>query len=294
MKTSIALECGLHAGVKTPEEAAAYIREAGFDGIDLGMDRDVSVPFDEEAWRAGILSHARAAQAQGLEILQCHLPYWPGHIDLPGDGTCEAYENELLPQFRSALALCAELGCRTAVMHPFISLDSRRLTLDGNVCLLKKLLPDLEKYGVRIALENVYASRCGQYLYTAVSDAEGLLEITERVGSPLVGVCMDTGHANIFGISAAEMARQLGDRLIALHVNGNAGKDEHVIPYTMSDWCECMDYHALSQALKETGYTGSYNLEVAAGPSSPKVAAAYYLYAGAVARVLADEAQQSL
>ena len=291
MKTSIALDCGLRTGVKTPEEAAAFIKAAGFDGIDLDMDWEVSKPFDEAAWRTRILTHARAAQAQGLEILQCHLPYWPGHIDLPGDGTYEAYENELLPQYRLALALCAELGCRTAVMHPFISLDSRRLTLDGNVRLLQKLLPDMEKHGVRVALENVYASRRGQYLYTAVSDAEGLLEIAERISSPLVGVCMDTGHANIFGINTAEMARQLGARLIALHVNGNAGKDEHVIPYTMSDWCELMDYHALSQSLKDIGYTGSYNLEVAAGPSSPKVAAAYYAYASAVARTLAEEAE---
>ena len=291
MKTSIALDCGLHTGVKTPEEAAAFIKEAGFDGIDLDMDWEVSVPFCEAEWRARILAHAAAAQKQGLEILQCHLPYWPGHVDLPGEGTYEAYEAELLPRFRLALALCAQLGCKTAVMHPFISLDRRRLTLDGNVRLLKKLLPDMEKHGVRIALENVYASRRGQYLYTAVSDAEGILEIAQRVGSPLVGACMDTGHANIFGINAAEMARQLGDRLIALHVNGNAGKDEHVIPYTMSDWCECMDYHALSQALKAIGYTGSYNLEVAAGPSSPAVAAAFYRYAGAVARTLADEAE---
>ena len=52
-----------------------------------------------------------------------------------------------------------------------------------------------------------------------------------------------------------------------------------------------MDYHALSQALKEIGYAGSYNLEVAVGHSSPAAAAAYYQYAAAIARSLADEAE---
>lgn len=291
IKTSIALDCGLYTGLQSCEEAAEMIKKAGFDGIDLSMTWDTAVPFREEPWRERILAHADAARRQGLEILQCHLPYWPGHVDLPGSGTYEDFENELLPQYRLALELCGRLGCKTAVMHPFISLDSRVLTVEGNLRLLNKLLPDMEKHGVQVALENVYASRGGQYLRCAVSDAEGLLEIVERIGSPRVGVCLDTGHANIFGLNVAHMARQLGTRLIALHVNGNAGKDEHVVPYTMSDWCECMDHHAFSQGLKEIGYRGSYNLEVAVGPSAPAAAAAYYLYAGAVARALADEAE---
>lgn len=291
MKISISLECAIRMGQKNVREAAALIRKAGFDGIDLSMDRDVHLPFCKEEWEAAVLAHAEAAREQGLEILQCHLPFWPGHIDLPGDGTYEAFEAELLPQYTAALELCGKIGCKTAVMHPFISLDSKRLTLEANVRLLKKLVPVMTQCGVRVALENVYASREGHYLRCAVSDAPGLLEIVERVGSPLVGVCMDTGHANIFGIAAADMARQLGQSLIALHINGNAGKDEHVIPYTMSDWCELMDYHALSRALKDIDYAGSYNLEVAAGTSSPAAAAAYYQYAGAVARALADEAE---
>lgn len=291
MKISISMECGIQMGQENAREVAALVHRAGFDGIDLSMDRDVSVPFCETMWKTAVQAHAEAAREQGLEILQCHLPFWPGHIDLPGDGTFEAFEHELLPQYRLALEMCHAFGCKTAVMHPFISLDSSALTIEGNVRLLRKLLPDMEKYGVRVALENVYASRGGQYLRCAVSDAAGLLTIVERVGSPLVGVCMDTGHANIFGIDPAEMARQLGSRLFALHVNGNAGKDEHVIPYSMSSWCECMDYHALSQSLKEIGYAGSYNLEVAAGRSSPAVVGAYYLYAAAVARALAAEAE---
>ncbi len=292
MKISISLNCGTHMGVQDDGKVAAMVKAAGFDGVDLSMEWDTSKPFCRDVWEATIRRQAAAAHEQGLEIAQCHLPFWPGHIDLPGEGTYEDFEKELLPQYRLALALCCELGCEVAVMHPFISLDSRRLTIEGNERMLRKLLPDMEKYGVLIALENVYASRSGHYLRCAVSDAEGLLEVVERVGSPLVGVCMDTGHANIFGMDAAGMARRVGDRLFALHVNGNAGKDEHVVPYTMSDWCELMDYHALSQSLKEIGYTGSYNLEVAVGRSAPGAAAAYYSYAAAVARSLADEVER--
>ena len=45
MKISISLECGIRMGKENVREVAALVRSAGFDGIDLSMDRDISVPF---------------------------------------------------------------------------------------------------------------------------------------------------------------------------------------------------------------------------------------------------------
>ena len=117
------------------------------------------------------------------------------------------------------------------------------------------------------------------------------MKILEKTDERLVGACIDTGHANITGYKPDQMARVYGKHLLALHVNGNAGKDEHTIPYSMSDWCELMDFHTFSCALKEIGYSGAYNLEVAVGPLPACVVQPFYNYAAAVARALADEAQ---
>ena len=140
----------------------------------------------------------------------------------------------------------------------------------------------------QLALENVYGTA---YSDTHTSRAEDILPIIEAAGSELVGACIDTGHANIFGLDIAQMARVYGKKLFALHVNGNAGKDEHVIPYTMSGWCEKMDYYAFSAALKEIGFTGYYNLEIACGDLPEGVAQPFLNYAAAVARALADLAE---
>ena len=88
------------------------------------------------------------------------------------------------------------------------------------------------------------------------------------------------------------MARTFGKHLYALHMNGNSGKaDSHTVPYSMSDWCENMDYLDFSAALKEIGYKGYYNMEVANGKLPPQVAQPFYNYVAAVAQALAGLAE---
>ena len=291
MKISISLNQGRTMGCPDRMQVARTVKQAGFDGIDLDMCLSPSLPDTAEKLTEHVLSQANAAKAAGLEISQCHLPYWPGHIDAPGDGSCGSFARCMLPLYQKALALCGRIGCKTAVMHPYVSFESRTGAVEGNVRILKQLLPEMERLGVAVALENIYSSRNNHYLNNPVSDPEVILEIIRRVDSPLVGACIDTGHANICGYRMEEMAKVYGSHLIALHVNGNAGKDEHVIPYTMSDWCEQMDYYAFGKALKEIGYQGPFNLEVAVGPLPASVVQPYYNYAAAVARALSEAAR---
>ncbi len=109
----------------------------------------------------------------------------------------------------------------------------------------------------------------------------------DAVNDPLVGACMDTGHANIFRFDICDFAKTLGKRLYCLHVNGNAGEDEHAIPLTISGWTERMDFKAFGETLKEIGYTGWYNLEVSGGRFPKEAARPFYEYAAIVARHLA-------
>ena len=170
-----------------------------------------------------------------------------------------------------------------AVLHPFFDEKSAEITLEGNLRMTEKMLPLLEKHHVKLALENVYGLN---YADSHVARAEDIMPIIEKIDHPLVGACIDTGHANIFRLDISEMARIYGKKLFALHVNGNAGKDEHIIPYTSSGWCEKMDYHAFTRTLCEIGYDGYYNLEIASGDLGAEVALPFYIYAAAVARSL--------
>jgi len=290
VKISTALELAVRIDGVSFREAARMMKRAGFNGVDFSLCRDQTSPERQlsPAWMEDVRLRASSLKAEGLEIAQCHLPYIGNHIDRPGDGGYRDYEAFALPGLLRSLEACGEIGCHLAVIHPYFDAMSAAATKSGNLRLIEKLMPAMEKHGVRLALENIWGTN---YTDTGTSRAEDIMPIIEATGSELVGACIDTGHANIFGLDIAAMARVYGSKLFALHVNGNAGKDEHVIPYTMSDWCEKMDYHAFSAALKEIGFKGYYNLEISCGSLPKGIAQPFLNYAAAVARALADMAE---
>ena len=291
MLITTSLGHGMAIANATPYESAKMMKQAGFDGIDLPMDYNYESglrPSDAD-WEADILAKANAAKEAGLVIGQCHLPSYPGHIDAPGDGDYMEYENLMLPDYVRALEICGKIDCKVAVMHPFFTLDSVRGSVNGNIKTLQKLMGQAERLGVAIALENVYAHRSNMFVHCAVQHAEIIEEIIERMNTPLVGACLDTGHANIFHYDISDMAKVYGKHLIALHVNSNSGTDEHLLPNACPGWCEKQDFHRFSRTLHEIGYAGNYNLEISCGARIPSAALPFYRYAAEVARGFADE-----
>ncbi len=104
----------------------------------------------------------------------------------------------------------------------------------------------------QICLENLTR----YFGYADVADAKAVLA---AVDMPNVKVCLDTGHANISGVSCPEFIRELGPELKALHIADNLGaNDDHMLPYGRGTvpWPEVM------KALREVNYTGLFNFEV--------------------------------
>lgn len=287
MKISTSMGYAVEVAGSTYAVASRMMKQAGFEGIDLGMYNWQETPeqFLTPQWREDKKAMANAAKDAGLEISQCHLPYYGGHLPLPGDGSYKAYEDFMLPMYERALEVCGEIGCHTAVMHPFFKTGDPDLTLEGNLCTVEKVMPLLKEYDIRLALENVYGKN---YASSHMTCAEEILRVLEKCDGDWVGACINTGHANIFGVHIGNMARKLQGRLFALHINGNAGKDEHLIPYTSSSWCELMDYRDFTAALHEIGYDGWYNLEIACGDLPECAIEPFYTYAAAVARGLSS------
>jgi sugar phosphate isomerase/epimerase len=290
MKISTSLDHAVRIDGVTYPESARMMKQAGFDGIDFSLSRDQESPEKQLSaqWIEDVRLRADALKSAGLEIAQSHLPYVGSHIELPRGKGYDNYESFALPGLLRSLEACGEIGCHLAVMHPYFHPENRRATFEGNLRLIDRIMPSLEKYDVKLALENIWGMG---YADVGVSRGEDILALIKAVGSERVGACIDTGHANIFRLDIAAMARLYGDKLFALHINGNAGQDEHVIPYSMSGWCERMDFYGFSAALKEIGFKGYYNLEIACGKLPKGVAQPFLNYAAAVARALADLAE---
>lgn len=292
MRISTSINHGMSIGKTTAEESAKMMKQAGFQGADLSLTEYQMEPkkLQSAEWKEHVMKRVTALKDVGIEIAQTHLPYYYAHLKHPGNGSYPEYEKFMLPNYIRGLETTAEVGCKVAVMHPYYIEESIDRTRYGNCKLVERLLPVLEKYDLRLAVENVWAQG---YRDTHMSFPEDMVRVIEDINDPHVGLCIDTGHANIFSIHIGNMARAFGKHLFALHVNGNSGKaDSHTIPYSMSGWCENMDYLDFSAALKEIGYQGWYNLEIASSPKLPaSVAQPFYNYAGAVARALSDLAE---
>ncbi len=117
------------------------------------------------------------------------------------------------------------LGAGIMVIHtgflPQFSRYGRKLWFSNWRERMPPLIRKASRMGVRLALENTWDHRP---------------EIMEWLIHPLkgeeVGVCIDTGHLNVF--SEASLIRWwelLGDRVVAVHLHDNDGlSDDHIIP----------------------------------------------------------------
>ena len=286
MKTATSLENAMKIEGVDARESARMMKLAGFDGVDVSLSHDMTEPekIMRPEWAQKVFDEYEALKAEGLEVAQCHLPY--AGPPASEDRSIERFLDWIGESWIRAVEVAGQIGCPVAVVHPFSDAASEaEVVYEGNVRLIETLLPTLKKWNVKLALENCYDYNKG-YIDAHAARPEDIMEILKRTDEEYVGACIDTGHANIFRLHPAKMARMYGKRLFALHINGNEGQDAHGIPYSIAGWTEHIDYYDLSAALKEIGFEGYYNLELAPGPLPKGTGQAYLNFAGAVARAL--------
>jgi len=187
----------------------------------------------------------------GMETVALHTSPM-GELDL---ASCDedirhfaAQELALMPR------ACEVLGAPVMVVHPGGKM--RDGTTPGKQCeqlrkSLDAVLPEAQRLHLCIALENLLAN-------SIFGDIAFLVEQVTLIGGPHVGICLDTGHANVMGFDVTEAVRAIGDRLYALHVHDNDGTgDQHRPPFSGT-----IDWSGFAAALDDVGYPGPLNLEV--------------------------------
>lgn len=228
---------------------------AGFDYSFPAAQSNAYILSDEHT--QGIERLKRDTHAHGIRVCQTHLTYPFGTVF--EQGNYEEYEEYMLPLLIREIELTAASDCTTAVLHPYYCEQDRENTRQGNIRLISKLLPTLEKTGVVLSLENIYGP---SYHDVGLTTAEDLLYYVEYFDSPYVGVCLDTGHAVTLGQDPVKMLQLIGNRLTALHVHTTIpGRDLHAIPYCVN-YYEQIDWDAFWSTLCSTDYKGTFNLEV--------------------------------
>ncbi len=262
------------------------IHRAGFRCMDINFgdwSGDYSPfpesPFVQDNWEDWILEIKAYGQQHDITYVQGHAPIYPIFS--------EGEKSELLyAQTRRSIQAAAMLGIPWLVFHAgtfpgAFDKKHKESLKDANLRWFEPFVQLAEDCGVGIAIENM-ADRFGQYggmsgMYTA--HTEDLIELVDGFHSPHVGICWDTGHAHIQGVSQPDMIRMIGSRLKAVHIQDSNGvQDQHTAPFYGT-----IEWKPIMEALHTISFPGPFTFEshmlIRHVPDNCKDAALQLLYA---------------
>lgn len=241
------------------EAAIRRLAAAGFDCLDF----DLSQPWGENNPAYGdnfreTAGHLRAvAEECGVYFNQAHAPF------RFTDEESENYQTAILPLQIRALEFCSVLGVEILVIHPIHHMDFRgneQRLHDINMDFYKALIPYAEKWGVKIAIENMWRRDPKRKFisHDTCSQPEEHAAWVDELNHPNIVACLDLGHSGLVGVEPEDAIRYLGARrLQSLHVQDvDYISDMHTIPYQGK-----MNWTEITKALKDIGYQGDFTYE---------------------------------
>lgn len=243
----------IHAGsgYERFKRELSWAENAGFHAVGIEVGR---IGMDEGGY--DVIRRCRALlDEKGMLCTQTHLdcydPLCCGTVTNP------ATEESI----RRGLELTAILGAPVGVYHPRTAITKGydfRLSYEHNREALKPLLETAVKENVLVAVENIpIFPDCPQHRFYS-SDPDDLCELVDSFGFAPIGICWDTGHANLMSFDQPKVVRQLGSRIICTHISSNfKEQDWHLLPLY-----GYQDFPKLMAAFRDIGYKRDLTLEL--------------------------------
>lgn len=178
-------------------ETLRQFAEAGATGVVLSPEEFRSMmanPSEMLKWRTMLADHGlvfRDAHAPfgALQDLSCPLPQYFPHM---------------IRMHEHCLHVCEEFGVASCTIHVGRPTDYQKdsAALHENMLrALEKLLPTAEKCRCVICIENIWDPN---------NTAPMLLDAVERFKSPWLGICWDSGHAQLSRSDTPDVPEQCG------------------------------------------------------------------------------------
>jgi L-ribulose-5-phosphate 3-epimerase len=230
---------GLSKG--NPKPAFERLKQAGFDGVELISPNE----FDPR-------EVASARDETGLVI---HGVSGSRHWKDPLSDSDPQVVARGLEAIRREFQDCKAYGGTTVLVVPAVVnrkvgyRDAYKRSQEN----IRKLIPDAQASGVKIAIEEVW----NKFLLSPVEFARYIDEFE----SPWVGAYFDVGNVVEFGYPE-EWIRELGKRILKVHIKEYA--KENRFKYRLGEGRE-IDWGAVTNALFDCGYDGWITAEVPYG-----------------------------
>ncbi|MBE6666382.1 MAG: sugar phosphate isomerase/epimerase [Ruminococcaceae bacterium] len=238
-------------------EALTLIKNAGFDCVDLSYYwTEENSPLLNDNYREYAKELRKHLDAIGLSCNQAHAPF-----DLK---VGEAFELST-PAYRAivrSMESAAILGAKTIVVHSLSAAVNERIVFDKeyNLEFYRSLLPYCEKFGIKVAVENLFHRDPKRVYYVGkLGTPEELCAFVRQLNSPFFVACVDIGHAALTGNEPEDFCAKMdGSLLQALHVqDGDYRRDAHNLPFLGT-----FKWEAIMKSLKNIGYQGELTFEV--------------------------------
>jgi sugar phosphate isomerase/epimerase len=200
---------------------------------------------------AGQMEMAHAfLRDSSMALWSAHMPYG-GDIDYASPD--EAIRRNGQAAAERYLQAAADLGASVAVMHPSSEPvptgAERELHIRAIRRTLEALEPVASDLGLQIGVELLPRSCLG-------NRTREILRIIQGFDKETVGVCLDSNHANL-NASLPNVIREIGDRIVSLHISDNDGDDEkHWFPFK-----GVIEWEPFMSALVKTPYQGPFMYE---------------------------------
>ncbi len=234
--------------------------KAGFDVIDINF-----CPYKgdfgflgKNNWEETVNKMNEIKEELSLEYTQSHIPFYGALEPFCFDNPNREWMEEMV---RRSIVASGMLGVKWAVMHPGTAVDSncsRSISKQRNIEYFAPWIEFAEKHNVGIAIENMADLPNHKIVRRYGSDPEELCDLVDYFNSENVGVCWDTGHANLMYYEQSISLKVIGSRLKALHINDNHNKDDdHLIPFYGN-----IEWNSIMRTLKEIKYDGDFTYEI--------------------------------
>lgn len=235
-------------------DAIRIINEAGFDAYDYSFGRDESCDHIlKDDYREYFNQLRKYADSIGIVCNQAHAHY-PVAIYGKDEWNNSRY-NAVIRDIEAA----SVLGAKTIVVHPIHCGYPGEGAFERNMKFYEGLMPYCEKFGIKVALENMWKNdpKRGFIVADVCSGAENFIKYIDGLDNRYFTACLDLGHCGLVGEEAHDAIRILGKRIGALHVHDNDYlHDSHTMPYMGK-----MEWDEILKALADAEYEGDFTYE---------------------------------
>jgi len=235
------------------EEALKRIREAGFTEVEINADK---THLDPRVFPRSKLPHLKKLLNDlGLHPNSVHAPFYG--VDLSTQSP--EIKRRSIELLTKTLEYCRAIECQIMVTYPNSSESlplGREAVKKNSVEALREVVKKAEELGVKVAIENMIGK--DERFCSRISD---LIGIIESVGSPYLGICLDTGHINLLPRSVTSMREEIlhaGKYLWTLHIHDNDGERDSHLPMGEGN----IDWSQVIKALREINYKGVFLMEI--------------------------------